>query len=105
MTTMSLIFSHLTPALQDARNLPPAELPKLAADLEEIRCTLLARLSAPPAPAPAAEDTLLTVAEASKRLNCSKDTLYKRDFPFVRRLGRKRLFSSRGIDDYLAKQK
>ena len=47
MTTMHLIFNHLNPALEDARTLPADKLPKLAADLEEIRCTLLARLSAP----------------------------------------------------------
>jgi excisionase family DNA binding protein len=101
---MHLIFEHLAPALQAAKDLQPAELPKLAADLEEIRCTLLARLSAT-APAPAQPDTLLTVREAAQKLHCSTATLYKKEFPFTKRLGSKRLFSSRGIDEYLAKQK
>jgi predicted DNA-binding transcriptional regulator AlpA len=79
-------------------------LPKLAADLEEIRCTLLGRLSAP-APAPAATDELLSVRQAAAKLNCSKVYLYKNDFPFKRKLGRKVLFSSRGIDEYLTGQR
>ncbi len=101
---MNLIFTQSSPLLEAAKTLQPSELPKLAADLEEIRCTLLARLTAP-APAPATPDELLTVTQAAAKLNCSKDTLYKRDFPFMRRLGRKRLYSSRGIDEYLARQK
>jgi|ERR1022692_1080180 excisionase family DNA binding protein len=102
--TMSLIFSHLTPALEDARNLPAERLPKLMADLEEVRCTALARLSAP-TPAPAPPDELLTVKQAAERLQCSRDYLYKTALPFKRKLGRKLLFSSRGIDEYLARQK
>jgi hypothetical protein len=100
---MHLIFTHLNPALEDARTLPADKLPQLAADLEEIRCTLLARLSAP---APAQQpDELLTCAEAAKLLHCSTDTLYRGNFPFVRRLGRKKLYSSAGIAEYLRKQK
>ena len=102
---MQLVYVHLTqPVLEAARTLPPAELPRLLGDLAEVQATAQARLSVP-APAPAPSDELLNVSQAAAKLNCSKDTLYKRDFPFVRRLGRKRLFSSRGIDDYLARQK
>ena len=36
---MHLIFTHLNPALEDARTLPSDKLPKLMADLEEVRCT------------------------------------------------------------------
>jgi excisionase family DNA binding protein len=104
MTTMQLIFTHLTPALEDAKNLPADKLPRLLGDLEEVRTTALARLSAP-ALAPAPPDELLTVGEAAERLHCSRDWLYKNDLPFVRRLGRARRYSSRGIDEYLAKQK
>lgn len=103
MTSLGLIF-HLEPALKDARSLPPADLPRLLADLREVECTALARLSAPTAPAPA-PDELLTVAQAAAKLNCSRDWLYKNDLPFVRRLGRARRYSLRGIEEYLAKQK
>jgi excisionase family DNA binding protein len=94
--------SALEPVLEAARTLPPAELPRLLGDLAEIAATAQARLSAPVPALPA--DELLTVKQAAAKLNCSKDTLYKRDFPFVRRLGRKRLFSSNGIEEYLRKQ-
>jgi len=101
---MQLVFNHLTPALEDAQTLPAEKLPKLLADLREVECTALARLTAA-APAPASPDQLLTCKQAAAKLNCSRDWLYKNDLPFVRRLGRKRLYSSRGIDEYLARQK
>jgi hypothetical protein len=78
-------------------------LPRLLADLREVECTALARLTAP-ASAPAPPDTLLTVAEASTALHCSKDYLYKTALPFKRKLGRKLLFSSAGIAEYLKRQ-
>lgn len=102
---MHLIFTHLNPALEDARTLPSDKLPKLMADLEEVRCTALARLSATAPAATAGQDVLLNVREAAAKLHCSTATLYKKDFPFTKRLGAKRLFSSRGIDQYLAQQK
>jgi predicted DNA-binding transcriptional regulator AlpA len=89
--------------LQAARTLPPAELPRLLGDLEEVRTTALARLSVP-APVPQA-DELLSVAQASVKLGCSKDFLYRGKFPFARRLGRKLMFSRVGIEEYLRKQK
>jgi hypothetical protein len=95
--------AQLEPVLLAARTLPPAELPRLLGDLEEVKATALARLSAP-APAAAAPDTLLTVAEASTALHCSKDYLYKTSLPFKRKLGRKLLFSRAGIAEYLRKQ-
>lgn len=95
---------QLQPVLQAARTLPAAELPRLLGDLKEIEATALARLAVP-APAQQATDALLNVREAAQRLGCSKDFLYKRDFPFARRLGRKLMFSSNGIDAYLRSQK
>jgi hypothetical protein len=96
--------TQLEPVLQAARTLPPAELPRLLGDLEEVRAVAYARLSTAPAPVQQA-DELLTVAQAAIKLNCSKDYLYKARFPFSRRLGRKLLFSRNGIEDYLRKQK
>jgi hypothetical protein len=104
MTVMQLVFTHLTPALKDARTLSPDQLPRLLGDLEEVRTTALARLSAP-APAQPVPDALLNITQAAAKLNCSKDFLYKRFLPFTRRLGRKRLYSSAGIDAYLRTQK
>jgi predicted DNA-binding transcriptional regulator AlpA len=103
-TVMHLVFTHLTPALEDARTLSPDQLPRLLGDLAEVQATALARLSAP-VPAQQAPDALLNISQAAAKLNCSKDFLYKRSFPFTRRLGRKLMFSSAGIDAYLHAQK
>jgi excisionase family DNA binding protein len=87
--------------LEQARSLPVSQLPRLLADLREVECTALARLSTP-SPAPVAEEWL-TVAQASERLHCSRVYLYKNahTLPFARHLGKKLLFSARGIEDYL----
>jgi excisionase family DNA binding protein len=96
--------TQLEIVLQAARTLPPAELPLLLGDLEVVRATAYARLSAAPAPVQSA-DELLTVAQAAQKLGCSKYYLYKTTLPFLRRLGRKRMFSKNGIEAYLAKQR
>lgn len=64
----------------------------------------MARLTAPAQPSGA--DELLSVEEASRRLGVSKDYLYRHgsDFPFTRRIGRKLLFSSLGIEKYIKQQ-
>jgi excisionase family DNA binding protein len=100
---MGLNLTQCKPTLEAARNLPTAELPQLIGDLEECKAVAQARLMAPaPAPAP---DAYLTIKQAAARLGCSLNFLYKNDFPFARRIGRKRLFSAQGIDEYLRKQK
>jgi predicted DNA-binding transcriptional regulator AlpA len=88
-------------ALIAARELPREELPKLLGELEEIRCTAIARLT--PAPAVTSRDELLDVDQAASRLGMSKDYLYRHhaQFSFARRVGRRSLrFSARGIDEY-----
>jgi excisionase family DNA binding protein len=97
--------SQLEPVLQAARTLPPAELPRLLGDLEEVKATALARLSAP-APTPQAQEWL-TVRQAAERLRCSTVYLYKNvhTLPFARHLGRKVLFSQTGIEAYLSQQR
>ena len=48
-------------------------------------------------------DRLLTVAEAARKLACTKDYLYRnsRRLPFVVRNGRQLRFSERGIERYI----
>jgi predicted DNA-binding transcriptional regulator AlpA len=94
---------ELEHVLQAAQTLPAAALPELLGDLEQIRVTALARLTAP-APATSSPDTLLNVREAAERLGMSKGYLYRHHsmFPFARREGRALRFSSRGIETYLA---
>jgi excisionase family DNA binding protein len=93
---------ELESALMQAETLAPAELPRFLGDLEEIRSTAVARLTTPTAePLP---DELLDVHEAARRLSCSPDYLYRHHsrLPFTRRpVGRKLLFSSTGLQQYL----
>jgi hypothetical protein len=86
-----------------ARNLPAADLPEFLGQLETIRVTALARITTP---TPAAKpDELLSVEQTAQRLHCSPDYLYRHHarLPFARRVGRKLLFSSVGLDAYLKK--
>jgi excisionase family DNA binding protein len=78
-------------------------LPRVLGMLREIEAVACATLSAPTA-APAPPDELLTVKQAADRLQCSRDYLYKTALPFKRKLGRKLLFSSRGIEEYLRRE-
>jgi predicted DNA-binding transcriptional regulator AlpA len=96
--------SPLQIVLEQARTLPPEALPRLLGDLAEITATAQQRLT-PSAPAPAPPDELLNVAQASQKLGCSRDFLYRGKFPFVRRLGRKLMFSRLGIEEYLRKSR
>jgi predicted DNA-binding transcriptional regulator AlpA len=94
--------NELQTVLMAARELPAGELPRLLGELEEIRCTAMARLAAP-IPAQPPLDQLLNAAEAAHRLGISQDYLYRHhsDFPFSRRVGRRLLFSAMGIDRYI----
>lgn len=92
--------------LRFAEDLPPEQLPRLLGEIEEVRCTAMARLSAIAVAHPANPDHLISVADAAQLLGVSKDTLYRQHdhFPFTRRMGRRLLFSSHGIEDYIFKQ-
>ena len=94
--------AELQQALVVAKQLAPEELPRLIGELEEIRCTALARLSALVSVAPQ-KDELLDVTEAASRLGISKDYLYRHHnrFPFTRRMGRGLRFSALGIEKYI----
>jgi excisionase family DNA binding protein len=96
--------NELQTVLTAAQELPASELPHLLGELEVIRCTAMARLTAPAQPSGA--DELLSVEEASRRLGVSKDYLYRHgsDFPFTRRMGRKLLFSCLGIEKHIKQQ-
>lgn len=93
-------------ALLAAWTLSPDQLPRFLGDLEELRATALARLTAPtPQLAP---DLNLDAGEAAKRLGMSKSFVYRNaaNFPFAVRMGTRAIkFSSRGIDAYLAGKK
>ena len=94
--------NELQIVLMTAQELPKDELPALLGELEQVRCTALARLTSAPV-APQESDELLNVTAAAGRLGTSRDYLYRhhRDFPFTRRLGRKLLFSAAGIEKHI----
>jgi len=94
--------NELQTVLMAVRELPAGELPRLLGELEEIRCTALARLTAPLSQ-PQAPDVLLNVDKAAERLSVSPSYLYRnhRRFAFTRHLGRKLVFSSAGIQQYI----
>jgi excisionase family DNA binding protein len=96
--------SELQSALHLAETSSPEELPALLGELEQIRVTALARLSPPAVACP--PDELLDVGATAKRLGVSRDYLYRHrnKFPFARRIGRKLLFSSSGLDKFLARK-
>lgn len=94
--------AELQPAMLAARTLPLEQLARLIADLEEIRVVALARLVAPP---PATRpDELVDIDEAARRLGVSKHYLYRhaRKLQFSRHVGRKLVFSTVGIDHFIA---
>jgi excisionase family DNA binding protein len=94
----------LESALTEARILPANELPAFLGELEEIRVTALGRFATPYVET---RDELLDVEQAAGRLNVSQNYLYRhsRRLPFTRRVGRKLLFSSSGLDLYLKKSR
>jgi hypothetical protein len=96
---------ELQVALDEARTLAPAELPRLLGDLREVEAVALARLSTPNVEA--RPDDLLDVPAAAMRMHVSQDYLYRnhKRLPFTKRMGRKLLFSSSGLDAFLKKSK
>jgi excisionase family DNA binding protein len=93
--------NELQGVLMVAKELPPADLPRFLGDLEEIRCTAMARLNTPAGVQ--RPDELLPVEAAAERLGVSVDYLYRNHsrLPFTRRMGRTLRFSSLGIDEYI----
>lgn len=90
-----------------APNMTAEQLLELIGDLEIAKAAALQRLIALSVTPQQTEDRLLNVEEAAERLGMSTDYLYrhKDKFPFTRRMGRKLLFSSVGIDAYIRQRR
>jgi len=103
---MTAVRDEILCALRLAKELPSEQLARFLGDIEEVRCTALARLSSTPAPRASEPDQLLTVMDASQKLGVSRDYLYRHshDFSFTRRMGRKLLFSKIGIERHIAQR-
>jgi excisionase family DNA binding protein len=97
------LFEEIQSVLQLAQDLAPDQLPRFLGDLEMARSAAFARLIVSRT-APASDpDRLVAIDEASRRLGVSDDYLYRHseELPFTRRMGRKLLFSSKGIEKYV----
>jgi excisionase family DNA binding protein len=96
---------ELEAVLELAGTLPAESVPEFLGEVETIRVVALSRLTA--LTTVAKPDELLTVEQTAARLNVSENYLYRnsRRLPFVRRIGRKLLFSSSEFDTYLRKSK
>jgi hypothetical protein len=93
--------------LRAATELPADEIARFLGELEEIRVTAMARLIGPAPSHPQQHDELMATAKAAHRLGVSKDYLYRNhhNFSFTRRVGRRLLFSTLGIEKYIRQQR
>src|SRR3954466_12877569 len=97
------VRSELHNALELVQSVASDELPRLIGELAELSAVAMARLTAP-SPIASRPDELLNVTDAAARLSLSADYLYRhhKTLPFARRMGRRLLFSSSGIEKYIA---
>ena len=89
---------------------PREDLPTLIGQLETAKAIAWARLSAPPSSAAdrcVDPDRNLSAAEAASRLGVSKVYLYRNasTLPFARRIGRRVVFSARGLEKWSRDQR
>ncbi len=89
--------------------LAPEQIPALLGQLEEARAAAWAQLLTPNGRNPSGRqppDELVDVQEAARRLELSRDFLYRhsRQLPFVVRIGRQLRFSARGIERYIERR-
>jgi excisionase family DNA binding protein len=101
----SLTLDELVRDPARTRDLPPEVARDLLARLAPLLTLLLAQAfqGANGAPEGSAEDRLLTVAEAARKLGMSKDWCYRqaKRLPFAVRIGRQLRFSERGVERYI----
>jgi excisionase family DNA binding protein len=95
-------MNDLKAFLERVKEVPLHDLPQVLGELEVIRATALLRISCP-MPSAETRDELVTIERAAERLGIGEDYLYRnaKKMPFTRRMGRKLLFSSSGIDEYI----
>jgi excisionase family DNA binding protein len=93
--------TELQSVLSAVLEMRPEQLPELLGELEVVRSTAMMKLTAPISAQP--HDELLSIEQASERLGMSTDYLYRhsKTLPFTRRMGRKLLFSSLGIEQFI----
>lgn len=102
---------HVIPSLSDlltdisqASTVPPEAVPEMLGELERLKATLWARLTALQGNGRQPDkDRLLVVEEAAVKLGVSRDYLYRYSgkLPFTVRVGRSLRFSEAGVDRYI----
>lgn len=99
---MNAMRSELQIVLEAVRQMTAEQLPELLGELEVVRATAMLKLSAPTT-ASQPHDELLGVEAAAERLGVSADYLYRhsKTLPFTRRMGKRLLFSSLGIERHI----
>ena len=92
--------AELQNVLKAATELPSEQLPRMQGELEEIRCTAIARLSAS---TPVQTQEQLLDVEAASQAGVSRDYLYRHhaELPFTRRMGKALRFSASGMEKWL----
>jgi predicted DNA-binding transcriptional regulator AlpA len=88
--------------VEQARVTPSEQLPEFLGKLETARAVAYARLQAP-APLARPDDQLIAVGAAAALLCVSRSYLYQHSatLPFTVRVGKKVLFSTQGIQEYV----
>ena len=88
--------------LEAARTAPAESLPELLGKLAVAQAVAFSRLQSP-APMPKLNDELLGIEETCRRLGVSTAYMYRHhaEFSFTRRVGKKLLFSSLGIEQHI----
>jgi len=82
--------------------LPREAIAELRGQIAKLDTVLLSRLLGSGEIQPAAEgDRLLTAGEAALKLGLPKDALYRNDYPFLVRIGSRRRFSEKGIEQFI----
>ena len=97
-------LSDLLADLATVETVPREAIPQLRGELAQLDTLLLSRLLTAKESEPV-DDQLLDVPEAARRLGISESYLqhnHKR-LPFTRRVGRKLLFSAKGLEKHISK--
>ena len=90
----------------DVSSASTEDLPALLGHLERLRAQAWLRLTAAPASQETRQDENLSAADAARRLGVSKDYVYRHAeaFPFAVRIGRRIVFSARGLEKWNARR-
>jgi predicted DNA-binding transcriptional regulator AlpA len=107
-----MVDDALGPVLPDLARVvaaaPRDQLPQIIGELERAKAAAWMAMQAQPVTtAPPTVDRNISADEAAQRLGMSKDWLYKNaeHLPFAVRIGRRVLFSTKGMERWSAKRR